>query len=133
MFNIVQNNTLNFNDFNDFFLKFFVVDIFSCSMSLFVFDSNIEMNAITARLTATFNRSTLLSDTLQSNINNDYYQKSIMNHYSRIVHDVNLDHRGYAFSYDDVTAFDGPDQSGAVFDGASQLLTVAVGGGNAHT
>lgn len=55
-----------------------------------------------------------------------------MNHCSRIVHEVNLDRRGYAFPYDDVSATGGQDMSGAVHDGNSRLLTVAVGGVNAH-
>lgn len=129
----VQNNTFAFSGSGGSFGKPSAADIFSCSTGPFFFGSNIEMGAITARLTAAFNRSTLLSDTLQPNTNNDYYQERITNHYARIVHDVNLDHRGYAFPYDDVAAFGGADQSGAVFDGAPVLLTVAVGGAGAHT
>ena len=129
----VSNGTLNFAGNGGSFGKPSAADIFSCSTGPFVFGSNIEMGAITARLSAAFNRSTLLTDSLQPNTNNDYYQNWITNHYSRIVHSVNLDHRGYAFPYDDVAANGGPDQSGSVFDGSPQLLTVAVGGANAHT
>lgn len=47
------------------------------------------------------------------------------------MHAANLDGRGYAFPYDDVTPTRGVDQSGAVQDGSPKLLTVVVGGGNA--
>ena len=61
----------------------------------------------------------------------NYYQTSPTNHYARIVHAANLDGKGYAFPYDDVTPSGGADVSGFVADGAPKLLTVAVGGGNA--
>ncbi len=129
----VSNNQLNFSNNGGSFGKPSAADIFSCSTGPFVFGSNIEKGAVTARLSAAFNRSTLLTDTLQPNTNNDYYGNAVTNHYSRIVHAANLDHRGYAFPYDDVAANGGADQSGSVFDGSPVLLTVAVGGANAHT
>lgn len=90
------------------------------------------MGALTARLAAAFNRSTLLIDTVEPSAGpGQYYQNPITNHYSRIVHGANLDGLGYAFPYDDVAPSGGRDQSGAVSDGSPLLLTVAVGGGNA--
>ena len=107
-------------------------DIFSCSTGPFANTSNIELGAITARLSAGFDRSTLLINEVQpSGSASSYYQNAITNHYARIVHAANLDGLGYAFPYDDVTPTGGQNQSGALQSGNPQLLTVAVGGGNA--
>jgi len=87
------------------------------------------------RLSAAFNRSTLLlTDNFPNGENKgQYYKDPITNHYARIVHEANLDRKGYAFPYDDVTPDGGHDQSGAVIEGSPKLLTVAVGGAGAHT
>ena len=61
-----------------------------------------------------------------------YYKNAITNHYSRILHQVSLDGKGYGFPYDDVAPNGGSDQSGFVADGAPTLWTIAVGGGNAY-
>lgn len=109
-------------------------DIFSCSTGPFVVGSNIELGALIARLSAAFNRSTLLIDPVQPTATpSQYYQNAVTNHYARIVHAANLDGLGYAFPYDDVTPTGGVNQSGAVQDASPQLLTVAVGGGNASS
>lgn len=109
-------------------------DIFSCSTGPFVVGSNIELGALIARLSAAFNRSTLLIDSVEPSATpSQYYQNPITNHYARIVHAANLDGIGYAFPYDDVTPNNGVNQSGAVQDPNPQLLTVAVGGGNASS
>lgn len=110
-------------------------DIFSCSTGPFAASqtNTVEMGALTARICAAFNRSTLLTDgnVEPSTDVSKYYQNEITNHYSRIVHAANLDGLGYAFPYDDVSPTGGRDQSGAVHDPNPLLLTVAVGGGNA--
>ncbi len=107
-------------------------DIFSCSTGPFAASpaNTAEMGDIGARLAAAFNRSTLLINSKQPEGENvgTYYNTSPTNHYSRIVHGVNLDARGYAFPYDDVGPSSGGDQSGSVSDGSPALLTVAVGG-----
>ncbi|CAD6585155.1 MAG: hypothetical protein ASARMPREDX12_001920 [Alectoria sarmentosa] len=109
-------------------------DIFSCSTGPFAVGSNIELGALIARLSAAFNRSTLLIDSVEPTATpSQYYQNAITNHYARIVHAANLDGIGYAFPYDDVTPTNGVNQSGAVQDPSPQLLTVAVGGGNASS
>ncbi|MCJ1477481.1 hypothetical protein MMC13_006153 [Lambiella insularis] len=106
-------------------------DIFSCSTGPFA-GGSVEMGALTARISAAFNRSTLLTDTdIPSESPASYYQNPITNHYARIVHSANLDGRGYAFPYDDVGPSGSADQSGALSDPAPQLWTIAVGGGNA--
>ena len=107
-------------------------DIFSCSTGPFALGSNVEKGALIARLSAAFNRSTLLIESVvPTGAPNQYYQDATTNHYSRIVHAANLDGIGYAFPYDDVTPTNGVNQSGAVQDPNPRLLTVAVGGGNA--
>lgn len=107
-------------------------DIFSCSTGPFANASG-EMGALIARISAAFNRSTLLIDSDQPDGENpaDYYTAAVTNHYARIVHAANLDGRGYAFPYDDVTPNGGTDQSGYVADPNPVLWTVAVGGGTA--
>jgi hypothetical protein len=107
-------------------------DIFSCSTGPFANAAG-EMGALIARISAAFNRTTLLSDTNQPDGENpsNFYKTSATNHYARIVHAANLDGRGYAFPYDDVTPNGGVDQSGFVADPNPTLWTVAVGGGTA--
>jgi Beta-1,3-glucanase/Carbohydrate binding module (family 6) len=103
-------------------------DIFSCSTGPFVVTSA-AMAALVPRLSAAFNRSTLLLSSSQPSANtNQYYMNPITNHYSRIVHQVSVDKRGYAFPYDDVAPSGGVDQSGSVFDPNPTLLTITVGG-----
>ncbi|KAI1384676.1 glycoside hydrolase family 64 protein [Hypoxylon trugodes] len=107
-------------------------DIFSCSTGPFgnyPDASKDEMGALGARIAAALNRSTLLSDAKQPTNEQvaNYYKATPTNHYSRIVHETNIDGLGYAFPYDDVGA-NGPDQAGAVFDSNPQLLTVTLGG-----
>ncbi|KAJ5960192.1 uncharacterized protein N7479_007342 [Penicillium vulpinum] len=110
-------------------------DIFSNSSGSFAVSGNGTKDAITARLAAAFNRSTLLINGNQPNGESvsKYYQNSVTNHYSRICHAVSLDSRGYAFPYDDVAPNNGSDQSGSVYDGNPKLLTVAIGGGSSNS
>lgn len=127
----VTNNLLTFPGVGTFSQPS-AADIFSCSTGPFAAseDNTAEMGAITARLAAAFNRSTLLMNSQQpdAEVANSYYQTTPTNHYSRIVHGANSDRRGYAFPYDDVGPSGGQDQSGAVSDGSPALLTVDVGG-----
>lgn len=110
-------------------------DIFSNSSGAFAVSGDGTKDAITARLAAAFNRSTLLIDTDQPNGEQvaDYYQNAVTNHYSRICHATTLDGRGYAFPYDDVAPSNGADQSGSVFDSSPKLLTVTLGGASSNS
>ncbi|WP_034090522.1 beta-1,3-glucanase family protein [Streptacidiphilus albus] len=103
-------------------------DIFSCASGPFSVSTQ-EMSALVPRISAALNRTTLLTDAAQPDGENpaDYYTNAQTNHYARIVHSVALDHRGYAFPYDDVGPNGGTDQSGFVSDGAPTLLTITVG------
>jgi len=137
----VTNNLLTFPNAGSF-AKPSALDIFSCSTGPFgnyPEQTRDVQGAIGARLAAAFNRSTLIANPNQpdgassgsvSSAAGNYYQTSPTNHYSRIVHGVNIDGRGYAFPYDDVapSGDTNPDQAGTVFDGSPALLTVTVGG-----
>ena len=104
-------------------------DIFNASSGPFQTGPDAQRNAIIPRLNAEFHRSTYLNgDTFPAHPD-QYYKHSITNHYARIVHDANIDGRGYAHPYDDVTPSGVSDQSGFVNDPNPKLLTVVVGGG----
>ncbi|KAJ5579808.1 uncharacterized protein N7459_005793 [Penicillium hispanicum] len=126
----VANGTLNFSTGSITYDQPSTADIFSNSSGAFAATGDSTKDAITARLAAAFNRSTLLTDPNQPDgeVVADYYQNTVTNHYARICHATALDNRGYAFPYDDVGPSDGADQSGAVYDGSPKLLTVTVGG-----
>jgi hypothetical protein len=60
-----------------------------------------------------------------------FYKTDPTNHYARIVHEHNIDGKGYAFAYDDVQPDGGEDQSGKVNHGAPKVFTIIIGGGGA--
>ena len=101
-------------------------DIFSCSTGPFA-DNAEAMGPLTARISAAFNRSTMLTGAVHPNDEKvvDYYKVPITNHYSRLVHSANIDGRGYAFPYDDVPGV-GVDQSGFV-NGNPKEFVVSIG------
>jgi hypothetical protein len=107
-------------------------DIFACNSGAFgQYPNNVdEMGNITARLAAAFNRSTLLINTKQPDNEqiSQYYQNSITNHYSRIVHSVCPDGKGYAFPYDDVDSSDATNVAGTVADSNPKTFTISFGG-----
>ncbi len=125
----VRGNTLSFNGVGSF-SKPSTHDIFTCSTGPFA-TNTAGMAALTPRISAAFNRSTLISQSSEPSAAATYYQNSITNHYSRIVHQVEVQGRGYAFPYDDVAPSGGADQSGSVYDPNPTLLTITVGGGQA--
>jgi hypothetical protein len=104
-------------------------DILTCSTGPFATGSNPEINAIIPRLAAAFNRSTLLKTDRAPAPQSTYYQENITNHYSRVVHEANVDGRGYAFPYDDVAPNGGRDESGSVFAGDPSVWTITLSGG----
>lgn len=112
-------------------------DIFSCNSGAFgAYPTNgDEMGNIGARLAAAFNRSTLLINTKQPTGEqvSQYYQNSITNHYSRIVHATCPDGKGYAFPYDDVDASDATNVAGTVADSNPKTFTISFGGPTATT
>lgn len=108
-----KHDTLRFPD-NATFAKPTTADIFSCSTGPFANNAG-ALGPLTARISAGFNRSTLLADVVhpQEAKVDDYYTHPTTNHFARLVHAANIDGRGYAFPYDDVPG-SGVDQSGFV-------------------
>ncbi|HEY2578472.1 MAG TPA: glycoside hydrolase family 64 protein [Streptosporangiaceae bacterium] len=105
-------------------------DIFDCDGGPFNPNGmSAEMLAITPRLAAAFNRSTMLIDSSQPDGENpaDYYSNSVTNHYARIVHATTQAQLGYAFPFDDVTPNGGVNQSGPVVSATPTNLQVTVG------
>jgi hypothetical protein len=102
-----------------------------CNSGPFTTGPSPERNAIIPRLAAAFVRTTLLCEEQHPSHPRTFYRDDPTNHYARIVHENNLDGKGYAFAYDDVQPDGGEDQSGKVNDGAPKVFTVIVGGKNA--
>ncbi|KAK8076303.1 hypothetical protein PG994_003575 [Apiospora phragmitis] len=99
-------------------------DILGCNSGPFVTGPSPTRNALIPRLAAGFLRSSL-ADT--------HYRREPTNHYARLLHEVSLDGKGYAFAYDDVQPDGGADRSGKVNSGdPRQVFVVTVGGGNAY-
>ena len=107
-------------------------DIFGCSTGPFeiqAIDNDVH-RAVVPRLCAAFNRSTFLTNggNVQPSLpSSSYYGTSPTNHFSRIVHQYEVDGKGYAFSYDDVNP-SGEDQSGIVSISDPLVLAIRVGG-----
>ncbi|KAK3112243.1 hypothetical protein LTR53_011699 [Teratosphaeriaceae sp. CCFEE 6253] len=107
-------------------------DVFGCNSGPFTTGPSPTRNAIIPRLAAAFHRSTLLAHEDQPSEPHTFYPtEHPTNHYARLVHEVNLDKKGYAFAYDDVQPDGGEDQSGKVNAGDPVLFTVTVGGKSA--
>ena len=107
-------------------------DIFTCSTGPFQTGQNLARDGVIPRLAAAFNRSQLLNTPGNQFPNggnpSTYYQDVTTNHYSRAVHAVQRDGRGYAFPYDDVVPDGGQDVAGTLNAGDPQVFTIAVGG-----
>jgi hypothetical protein len=122
----VSNGTLDFQGIGSFG-KPSTSDIFSCSTGPFANNEG-AMGPLTARICAGLNRSTLLTNDDHPNKEkvSEYYKHRVTNHYARLVHEANIDGRGYAFPYDDVPAPGGVDQSGFV-NGSPKSFVVTIG------
>ncbi|KAI1343674.1 glycoside hydrolase family 64 protein [Xylariaceae sp. FL0016] len=107
-------------------------DIWGCNSGPFAIlgDDNDVHRAIVPRLCAAFARSTLLVDggNVQPSLESSaYYQADPTNHYSRIVHQYEMDGRGYAFSYDDVNP-SSENEAGVVAGMNPNTLALHIGG-----
>ncbi|KAL1311427.1 hypothetical protein AAFC00_001588 [Neodothiora populina] len=108
-------------------------DIFGCNAGPFAIQGgdNSVHYAVVPRLCAAFHRSTFLiagGSTQPAVSSSRYYLADPTNWYSSIVHDFQIDGRGYAFPYDDVTPTGGQDTSGLLATTQPKLLTVYIGG-----
>lgn len=94
-----------------------------------------NQSMIVPRLCAAFTRSTLLLEEghIQPNSKitaDEYYNETITNHYSRIIHERLMNHTGYAFAYDDTNPVSDQDTTGnaagVIQDTDPQLLLIVV-------
>ncbi|KAK5238385.1 hypothetical protein LTR47_000128 [Exophiala xenobiotica] len=106
-------------------------DVLMCDSGPFQTGQGTDKDALIPRLAAAFNRSTLMLTQEFPEAEDLHYKDDITNHYSRIMHEVNTDGKGYAFPYDDVQPTGGADQSGEVHAADAMLFTVIIGGGDA--
>ncbi|KAI8965327.1 glycoside hydrolase family 64 protein [Daldinia sp. FL1419] len=103
-------------------------DIFGCNSGPFTTGPSPTRNAIIPRLAAAFVRTALLETHEHPSQPHTFYKRDPTNHYARLVHEHNVEGKGYAFAYDDVQPDGGDDQSGKVNAGDPVLFTVTVGG-----
>ncbi|MFC1426340.1 beta-1,3-glucanase family protein [Streptacidiphilus sp. N1-12] len=124
----VSNGVLSFPGVGSF-SKPSTAAVFNCSSAPFT-TGNDEMGNISARLAAALNRTTLLDNPNQPDGENpaNFYAQPRTNHYARLLHQIETDHLGYAFPYDDVHPA-GVDFEGRVQSSVPTLWTISVGGG----
>jgi hypothetical protein len=106
-------------------------DILGCNSGPFTTGQSPTRNAIIPRLAAAFVRSALVDAEHHPSSPDTFYRRDPTNHYARLVHEHNVDKKGYAFAYDDVQPDEGEDQSGKVNAGDPVLFTVTAGGKSA--
>ncbi|KAL7805665.1 glycoside hydrolase family 64 protein [Trichoderma aethiopicum] len=128
----VINNILRCQNDTRGYSRPLATDIWGCDSGPFgrVNGDNDIHIAVIPRLCAAFVRSTLLiqGGDVQPSLNSSHhYTVSPTHHYSRLVHELQVDGRGYAFSYDDVNPDGTEDASGLVASGNPDTLTVYVG------
>ena len=123
---VIGNGNLKIGD--EEFQKPSSADVLGCNSGPFTTGPSASRNAIIPRLAAAFVRTTLLDNDEHPSDPSGFYKCDITNHYARIVHDCNIDKKGYSFAYDDVQPDGGEDQSGKVNAGDPKLLRVTVGG-----
>ncbi|TPX18284.1 uncharacterized protein E0L32_002793 [Thyridium curvatum] len=107
-------------------------DVLGCNSGPFATGPSAARNAIIPRLAAALQRSSLPEVDEHPSDPSTFYKREPTNHYCRIVHEHNLDGKGYAFAYDDVQPDGGADQSGKVNAGDPAEFLVAVGGQDAY-
>lgn len=128
-----STNLLTCNGDNRGYAKPSASDIFGCNAGPFsiVSGDNSIHYAVVPRLCAAFHRSTFLlsGGNVQPSLpERDYYTLDPTNWYSSIVHDFEIDDKGYAFPYDDVTPTGAENVSGLLASSNPALLTVTIGG-----
>ncbi len=88
-------------------------DVFYCNGALSAPNDGLT-GPVAAVLGAGFNRSTLLSDPSQPDVDpSSFYQTSPTNYYAKAMHDNTTDGRAYGFPFDDVGGFAAYVQDGA--------------------
>jgi hypothetical protein len=110
-----------------------IMDIWGCNSGPFsVLEGDNDVHkAVVPRLCAAFNRATydVEGGNYQPGPGPDkYYTVDPTNHYSRIIHENEVDGRGYAFPYDDVNPDGAEDAAGLVASLNHEELIFYVGG-----
>ncbi|KAK3639880.1 hypothetical protein LTR56_010229 [Elasticomyces elasticus] len=106
------------------------LDVWGCSSGPFNNYGSERRKSMTSVLCAAFHRGTLLGpggDVQPSGDVGTLYTTDPSNAYSRIVHELAIDHIGYGFPYDDVKAEGQPDVSGFL-SGNALCLSIGIGG-----
>jgi hypothetical protein len=129
----VSGSTLNCAGDNAGYSKPTAGDIFGCNSGPFAISSsdNVIHQYVVPRLCAAFDRSTLLlsGGNVQPQLSSSsYYTVAPTNYYAKFVHENEVDGKGYAFAYDDVTPTGATSAAGVVSDGNPTRLTVIIGG-----
>ncbi|CAN8095248.1 unnamed protein product [Discula destructiva] len=108
-------------------------DVLGCNSGPFTTGPSPYRNSIIPRLAAGFQRSAF-GESVDEHPSDPstFFQREPTNHYCRIVHEANLDGKGYAFAYDDVQPNSGADQSGKVNAGDPKTFIIALGGRDAY-
>ena len=108
-------------------------DIWGCNSGPFKTspktDSPVHL-AIVPRLCAAFTRTSLCTQegNQQPSPPSTYYTTNPTHHYSRIIHEMEIDKRGYAFPYDDVAMSADEDYSGLITSSNPKILSFFIGG-----
>lgn len=129
----VQGDELKCDGDNRGYAKPNSKDIFGCNDGPFAItaDDNPVHLAVVPRLCAAFNRATFMIEggDVQPGVSPDkYYPADVAkNFYSDFVKHMQVEERGYAFSYDDVSPA-GEDQSGLLSSTSPKTLRLIVGG-----
>jgi len=129
----VTNETMYCAGDNRGYAKPTATDLYGCNGGPFSIQGgdNQVHYAVVPRLCAAFHRTTLLlpGGNVQPALNSSYfYTESPTNFYSKIVHEYEVDGKGYAFAYDDVTPDGAINDSGLLSDPNPLLLAITVGG-----
>ncbi|QIW99422.1 hypothetical protein AMS68_004940 [Peltaster fructicola] len=129
----VQGSQLQCAGDNRSYSKPTALDIFGCNSGPFGIQAgdNLVHVSVVPRLCAAFHRTTLLlpGGNVQPSLDSShYYTTTPTNYFSKLIHQYELDGKGYAFAYDDVNPDGDVNQSGTVVDANPQLLTIYVGG-----
>jgi hypothetical protein len=128
----VSGDALNCDGDNRAYFKPEAIDIWGCDRGPFgkqSGDNQVHL-AVIPRLCAAFVRSTLLvsGGNVQPSLGQaNYYRVEPTNHYSRIVHENEVDGKGYAFAYDDVNPSGTENASGTVSHPSPNTLRVFIG------
>ncbi len=116
----VSGNSLVFNNGGGTYSIPTTQDIFYCAGALAPPAG--AAGPVAADVGAAFNRSTILSYPNQPVTDpTGFYQNSITNHYSRIIHENTVDGNAYGFPFDDVGGF-----ASYVADGSPSSMTVTL-------